>query len=141
VSRRLPGTLRVTIREAGAVALAQRNGQLALLDDSGRVLPFDPTSPAVDLPLADADAAVAGVLALIRDTNPDLFRRIQRGSRLRQDVLVEVAGGRMLLRADATPEAIHDLSLVEELLSRRHQAWRELDGRYASRVVGRGKRA
>jgi cell division septal protein FtsQ len=141
VSRRLPGTLRVVIREAEAVALAQRNGQLALLDDSGRVLPFDPTSPAVDLPLADPDAAVAGVLALIRDTNPDLFRRIERASRLRQDVLVEVAGGRMLFRADATPEAVHDLSLVEELLSRRHQPWRELDARFASRVVVRGKSA
>jgi cell division septal protein FtsQ len=138
IARRIPGTLRVTIREAEAVALAERNGRLVLLDARGRVLPFDPTSPAADLPLADPDPVVAGVLERIRDTDPDLFAGIDRGSRVRQDVVLEVGGGRVLLRADATEEEIRDLVLIRDLLTRERKSWRELDARFTSRVIVRG---
>lgn len=139
VSRRLPGTLRVTVEEAEAVALTERNGRLVLLDTRGKVLPFDPTSPAADLPLAEADPSVTGVLQRVRDTDPELFRGIGEGRRLRQDVALTFAEGRMLLRADATPEDIRDLALIRGLLAREGTPWRELDGRYSSRVIVRGR--
>jgi cell division septal protein FtsQ len=138
IARRIPGTLRVTIREAEAVALAERNGRLVLLDARGRVLPFDPTSPAADLPLADPDPVVAGVLERVRDTDPDLFAGIDRGSRVRQDVVLEVGGGRVFFRADATEEEIRDLVLIRDLLTRERKSWRELDARFTSRVIVRG---
>jgi cell division septal protein FtsQ len=138
IARRIPGTLRVTIREAEAVALAERSGRLVLLDARGRVLPFDPTAPAADLPLADPDPVVAGVLARVRDTDPDLFAGIDRGSRVRQDVVLEVGGGRVFFRADATEEEIRDLVLIRDLLTRERKSWRELDARYTSRVIVRG---
>ena len=141
ISRRLPGSLLVTIREAEAVALTERNGRLVPLDTRGRPLPFDPTRPADDLPLAPADAAVAGVLALIRDTDPDLFRGIDRGARLRQDVALELSGGRVLFRADATGDEIRDLAMILALLTREGRSWRELDARFASRIVVRGSDA
>ena len=79
ISRRLPGTLRVTVREAVPVALAERSGRLVLVDQSGSVLPFDPTHPAEDLPLAaEPDSAVAGLLARMRESEPDLFARVER---------------------------------------------------------------
>jgi cell division septal protein FtsQ len=138
IARRIPGTLRVTIREAEAVALAERSGRLVLLDARGRVLPFDPSAPAADLPLADPDPVVAGVLARVRDTDPDLFAGIDRGSRVRQDVVLEVGGGRVFFRADATEEEIRDLVLIRDLLTRERKSWRELDARYTSRVIVRG---
>jgi len=138
IARRIPGTLRVTIREAEAVALAERSGRLVLLDARGRVLPFDPTSPAADLPLADPDPLVAGVLERIRETDPDLFAGIDRGSRLRRDVVLEVGGGLVLFRADATEEEIRDLVLIRDLLTRERKSWRELDARFTSRVIVRG---
>src|ERR1043166_9095228 len=46
VTRRLPGTIRVTVREAEPVALAPRGGRLVLVDAGGRVLPFDPNKSA-----------------------------------------------------------------------------------------------
>ena len=141
VSRRLPGTLRFTIRESRVVALAPSGGKLVPLDESGRALPFDPTRPAMDLPIAEVDSAVAGVLALVRDARPDLYRRIERGTRVRQDVVLEIAGGRLLFRGDATVEEVHDLALIEELLTRRGEKWKELDARFASRVVVRGMSA
>jgi len=138
IARRIPGTLRVTIREAEAVALAERSGRLVLLDARGRVLPFDPTSPAADLPLADADPVVAGLLERVRETDPDLFAGIDRGSRVRQDVVLEVNGGRVFFRADATEDEIRDLVLIRDLLTRERKSWRELDARFTSRVVVRG---
>ncbi len=141
IARRLPGTLRVTVREAEAIALGERNGRLVLLDAQGRILPFDPTSPAADLPLAEADAAVAGVLARVRDTDPDLFAGIDRGSRLKQDVVLEVGGGKVIFRADATGDEIRDLSLIRDWLAREGTSWRELDARFTSRIVVRGRGA
>ena len=138
IARRIPGTLRVTIREAEAVALAERSGRLVLLDARGRVLPFDPTSPAADLPLADPDPLVAGVLDRVRETDPDLFAGIDRGSRVRQDVVLEVGGGRVYFRAEATEEEIRDLVLIRDLLTRERKSWRELDARFSSRVIVRG---
>lgn len=138
IARRIPGTLRVTIREAEAVALAERSGRLVLVDARGRVLPFDPTSPAADLPLADPDPVVAAVLERVRETDPDLFAGIDRGSRVRQDVVLEVGGGRVLFRADATEEEIRDLVLIRDLLARERKSWRELDARFTSRVIVRG---
>jgi cell division septal protein FtsQ len=138
IARRIPGTLRVTIREAEAVALAERSGRLVLLDARGRVLPFDPTSPAADLPLADPDPLVAGVLERVRETDPDLFAGIDRGSRVRHDVVLEVGGGRVYFRADATEEEIRDLVLIRDLLTRERKSWRELDARFTSRIIVRG---
>jgi cell division septal protein FtsQ len=137
VVRRLPGTLRVVLHEAEPVALAERGGRLVLLDAGGRVLPFDPTRAPADLPLAEADSGVAGVLARMRESDPELFGRVQRGARFRQDVAVEVEAGRILFRAGASSDEIRDLSLVAEVLARQGRSWKELDARYPPRVIVR----
>lgn len=141
IARRLPGTLRVTIREAEAIALGERNGRLVLLDARGGILPFDPTSPAADLPLAETDAAVAGLLARVRETDADLFAGIDRGSRIKQDVVLEMGGGRVIFRADATGDEIRDLALIKDWLARDGTSWRELDARFTARIVVRGRGA
>jgi cell division septal protein FtsQ len=138
VTRRLPGTLRVTVREAEPVALTERGGQLVLLDAAGHPLPFDPTRAAADLPLADADSGVAGLLARLRESDAELFARVQRGLRLRQDIALELQAGRVLFRAGASSDEIRDLSLVAAVLLRQRRAWRELDARFPPRVIVRG---
>ena len=141
VVRRLPGTLRVTIREAEAIALGERGGRLVLLDTRGRPLPFDPTSAPSNLPLAEPDPLVAGLLARVRDAEPELFGGIERGSRLRQDVVLDIGGGRVLFRADASDLEIHDLVLIRDWLAREGTTWRELDARFSARIVVRGRGA
>lgn len=138
ISRRLPGTLRVTVREAVPVALSERAGRLVLLDESGRILPFDPTRPAEDLPLAEADSAVAGLLARMREIEPGLFARVERGVRVRRDVALDLADGRVWFRAGASGEDIRNLMLVADYLARKGRTWRELDARFASRIFARG---
>lgn len=141
VTRRLPGVLRVAVREAEPVALAERAGRLVLLDSAGRSLPFDPTSPPADLPLAEPDSAVAGLLGRLRQGDPELFARVQRGTRFHQDIALDLGFGRILFRAGASDAAIRDLSLVAEVLSRQRRAWRELDARFLPRVIVRGSGA
>lgn len=138
LSRRLPGTIRVTVHEAEPVALAERSGRLVLLDAGGRALPFDPTQPASDLPIGEPDSAVAGVLARVREAEPGLYAQVERGSRIRQDVALDVGAGRILFRAGAGSGEIRDLMLVAGYLARRGQTWRELDARFMSRVFVRG---
>jgi hypothetical protein len=53
-------------------------------------------------------------------------------------VVLEVGGGRVWFRADATEEEIRDLVLIRDLLSRERKSWRELDARFTSRVIVRG---
>lgn len=141
VARRLPGTLRVVIREAEPVALTDQVGRLVLLDASGRLLPFDPTRAAADLPLAEPDSGVAGLLLRVREGDPELYARIQRGVRLHQDVVFELESGRILFRVGASSDEVRDLSLIASVLQRQGRAWRELDARFLPRVIVRGSGA
>jgi cell division protein FtsQ len=140
VSRRIPGTIRVTVREAVPVALGRRAGELALLDAGGRPLPFDPTRPALDLPLADPDSLVTRVLALVQESEPGLYARIERATRVRRDVALDLAEGRVLVRGSVAAAELADLLLVEAVLGREGRSWQELDARFPPRVVVRGAR-
>jgi hypothetical protein len=138
VHRRLPGTLRFRVREREAVALTERRGRLVLMDVNGKVLPFDPTTPADDLPLADADASVGHLLVRFRAAEPELYARVDAGRRARGDVVLESGATRWRLRGDATGEDFRALALVlGELARRGWTGWRELDARFTGRVIVR----
>lgn len=139
VTRRLPGTLQVRVREREAVALTERRGRLVLMDASGKALPFDPTSPAADLPLADADPAVGRLLVRFRAGEPGLYARVDAGRKARGDVVLESGGTRWWFRADAAEADFRALALVlSELTRRGWTGWRELDLRTSGRVIVRG---
>ena len=92
---------------------------LALLDARGRVLPFDPLRSAPDLPIAaDGDAVVTGVLARVRDYDPDLFARIGAAWRVGPDVVLEVGGRRLWFGAQVSAEDIRAVMAVEQALAR-----------------------
>jgi cell division protein FtsQ len=142
VGRRLPGTLRVELQEAVPVALASRGAALALLDARGRVLPFDPLRSAPDLPLAaNGDARVTGVLARVRDSDPDLFARIGAAWPVGPDVVLEVGGRRLWFGAQVSAEDIRAVTAVEQALARSGRPYQELDGRFAGQVIVRRTRA
>ncbi len=138
IRRRLPGTLRVHLRESDPVALTEREGRLALMDERGRVLPFDPTRVAPDLPVGPAEPAVARLLARVREVDPALFAELVSADRVRSDVILEAGARRRLVRADASAEVIQNMAEVARDLARQGRDWRELDGRFAGRVIVRG---
>ena len=142
IGRRLPGTLRVALVEAAPVALASRGDGLVLLDARGRVLPFDPLRSAPDLPFAAyGDAMVTGVLARVRDFDPDLFARIGAAWRVGPDVVLEVGGRRLWFGAQVSAEDIRAVMAVEQALARSGRPYQELDGRFAGQVIVRRTRA
>jgi cell division septal protein FtsQ len=142
VGRRLPGTLEVTLVEAVPVALASRGDGLVPLDARGRVLPFDPLRSAPDLPYAaNGDAVVTGVLARVRDGDPDLFARIGAAWRVGPDVVLEVGGRRLWFGAQVSAEDIRAVTAVEQDLARTGRSYQELDGRFAGQVIVRRTRA
>ena len=142
LGRRLPGTLRVELVEATPVALASRGDGLVLLDARGRVLPFDPLRSAPDLPFAAyGDVVVTGVLARVRDFDPDLFARIGAAWRVGPDVVLEVGGRRLWFGAQVSAEDIRAVMAVEQALARSGRPYGELDGRFAGQVIVRRPRA
>lgn len=138
VRRRLPGTLEIIVEEAVPVALAPRGAALALLDSSGRVLPFDPAASAPDLPIAaHADPLVARVLASVREHDPVLFGRIGAAWRVRDDVVLDLDGRRLWFGPAVTAEDIRAVMAVAQDLARQGRNYGELDGRFAAQVIVR----
>jgi cell division septal protein FtsQ len=138
VRRRLPGTLEIVVEEAVPVALAPRGATLALVDSSGRVLPFDPAATAPDLPVAaSADTLVVRVLASIKENDPPLFAGIDTARRVHDDVLLEWQGRRLWFGPAVTAEEIRAVMAVAQELARQGRSYRELDGRFAGQVIVR----
>ncbi len=138
IHRRLPGTLVVVVREAPAVALAPREGRLAMVGRNGKFLAFDPAVSAPDLPLVDKpDPVVAKVLGRLQDIDPELFSRVTTASQVRGDVVLDLGGRRLWLRPDVTAEDIRAVTAAEQVLGRQGRAWAELDGRFEGQVVVR----
>jgi len=138
VTRRLPGTLEIELVEIVPVALAPRSGGMALLDSSGRVLPFDPAASAPDLPVAaSADSVVARVLASVQEHDPVLFARVRTAWRVRDDVLLDVDGRQFWFGPAVTAEDIRAVMAVAQDLARQGRKYHELDGRYAGQVIVR----
>lgn len=141
LSRRWPGTLVVRLTEADPVGLARTDSGLVLIDDRGRVLPFDPVRAPADLPLAPADPVVAGLMARLREWEPGLYSEVEAAERAGGDVALRTGNRRLLLRGDATPETLRALVAVMGDLSRKGKRYQELDARYTDRVYVRGMRS
>ncbi len=137
VSRRFPGTLRVTVREAVPVALAVQADRLVFLDHRATVLPFDPARHAVSLPIADRSAATTTLLARIMVTDPAWYDIIDTATDDHGDVVLATAGQLVRMRANADDESLRAVRLVRDYLAQRGVAWRELDARFTGRVFVR----
>jgi cell division protein FtsQ len=137
--RRLPGTLEIVLDEAVPVALTPRTTGMALLDSSGKVLPFDPAASAPDLPIAaSADRVVARVLASVLLNEPMLFARIRAAWRMHDDVILDLDGRKLWFSSVATAEDIRAVMAVAQDLARQGRNYQELDGRFAGQVIVRG---
>lgn len=139
VSRRIPGTIRLTITEVAPVALVPGRDGLAPMDADGHLLPFDPAISAPDLPLAPrADSLVGRLLGQVRSADPALFAQVGSAERDGAWVILGIARRRLVFRPDASIETIRAVTAVAQDLARLGKTWRELDGRWAGQVIVRG---
>jgi cell division septal protein FtsQ len=139
VSRRLPGTLVVELKEVTPVALVAGREGMTAMDAAGKLLPYDLSVAAPDLPVIPrADSLVGQLLGQIRMVDPALFAQVSSAEREGNGVAVAVARRRLLFRADASMETIRAVTAVAHDLARLRRPWRELDGRWAGQVIVRG---
>ncbi len=137
--RRLPGTLVLHVTERRPVAVVPARGRLAYMDSAGRVLPYDPSRTAADLPVADSAAGPTGqLLGRVMRLAPGLFAEVTEARAVDGDVMLIVEGRRYLFRPDATLEDMRAVQAVAADLVRKGAHFSELDGRFPGTVVVRG---
>src|SRR6266566_7241620 len=150
ITRRMPGTLVVTIQENLPVALIQTSGGLLPYDSLGRQLPIDPSRTNLDLPIvASTDPVLLKLVGAIRATEPLVFARIEEVRRTgREEILLTLSRGpefvgtasdsaapnrrtlRVRVPVGLSVERLADIFPVETDLARRQVRVGELDFRY-----------
>ena len=152
VSRKMPGTLVVTIKENLPVALIQTPAGLLPYDSTGKQLPIDPARTNLDLPIvATDDPVLLKLVGAIRAAEPRVYARIEEAKRTgREEILLTLSRGAgsadTILRGRAllvrvpiglSVERLADIFPVESDLARRQLHVGELDLRYHDQVIAR----
>ena len=152
VERDLPGTLRVMVTERTPVAFVPARDGVRPADATGTVLPIDPATTPLDLPVAtSADSALLSVLDGLRQNAPTIYARVTQAGRVGDDELrftltggaVGAAGPAMantiVVRTspDVTVARFKDILPVEADLARNHLRAVELDLRFHDQVIAR----
>jgi cell division septal protein FtsQ len=158
ITRRLPGTLVVTVQENQPVALIQSSAGLVPYDSVGHVLPIDPARTNLDLPIvATSDPVLLKLVGAIRYTVPRVFSRIEEVRRTGRDEIVLTLSRSQAQRTRAvgdtiasyagtvrvriplglSVERLADIFPVENDLARRQVHVGELDLRYRDQVIAR----
>jgi cell division septal protein FtsQ len=157
ITRRMPGTLVVTIKENLPVALIQTSAGLLPYDSMGKQLPIDPARTNLDLPIvATTDPVLLKLVGAIRAAQPRVFARIEEVRRTgRDEILLTLSRGareagatgdtaapesrtlRVRVPVGLSVERLADIFPVEIDLARRQVHVGELDLRYRDQVIAR----
>jgi cell division septal protein FtsQ len=153
ITRRMPGTLVVTVQENQPVALIQTRSGLLPYDSAGRQLPIDPSRVNLDLPIvATNDPALLKLVGAIRYAAPNVFSRLEEVRRTGRDEILLTLSRRARAPGDSTEsqgmlrvrvpidlsvERLTDIFPVENDLARRQAHVDELDLRYRDQVIAR----
>jgi hypothetical protein len=110
-----------------------------VFDERGVALPIDPSRVDVDAPvLATADVPLLRLLAAMRESTPDLYRRVSE--------LKRVGGGELLFQLDDVPvramasvsvDDLNQIGPVTDDLRKRSVRVVELDLRYTDPIIAR----
>jgi cell division protein FtsQ len=153
ITRRMPGTLVVTVQENQPVALIQTRTGLLPYDSVGRQLPIDPARVNLDLPIvATNDPALLKLAGAIRYAVPNVFARLEEVRRTGRDEVLLTLSRRASVAGDTAQskgmlrvrvpiglsvDRLTDIFPVETDLARRQARVGELDLRYRDQVIAR----
>jgi hypothetical protein len=143
LSRRVPGTLRVTVVEEEPVALAPGRAGMVPLDCEAGRLPYDPAHAGLALPIVErADSLLVRALCVVRAADAALYASVEAvragggGS-----VILELEDQRVRLNGTPSTGDVAAVVLVRQHLEATGQAFAELDARYHGLVYARGRRS
>jgi cell division protein FtsQ len=158
ISRKMPGTLVITVSENLPVALVPTPKGFLPYDSLGKQLPIDPSRQPLDLPVvATRDPILLKLVGALRTLEPGLFARVEEvrraGAQEIQLTLSPIPGEatadsgdsvsirRPSVRVRATTglsvARLADIFPVESDLARRKARVDELDLRYRDQVIAR----
>lgn len=139
VTRRLPGTLRVELRERVPVAFVPSEAGLVALDGDAQPLPYDPTVGRLDLPIvARVDTMLVRTLALVRAVDSTLYSAVDGARRGRgQTVILEIGQRDVLFTTSPTTSEIRAVEAVRRHLTATGRSFAALDARFAGWIVVR----
>jgi cell division protein FtsQ len=142
VTRRLPGTVVVTLTERRPVALVPTPGGLRAVDERGVRLPLDPSVTPVDVPVLTAAPrapAVYHLLGAMQRDAPRLYARVSaiRAGSSDSEMVLDVAGLPVRALTSVPLARLSDIEPVERDLARRQLRAAELDLRYRDQVIAR----
>ena len=139
MTRRLPGTLVVTVIENLPVAFLSDARGLHPYAGSGRALPIDPARSALALPVIfTPDPRLLRELDRIRREQPAFFARISEAARdSAGDLVLGLDGFRVRASLGVSADGLTDIFPVEFDLARRGLLIAELDLRYRDQVIAR----
>jgi cell division protein FtsQ len=141
VTRRLPGTIVVRVKERHPVALVAAPGGLRAVDERGRRLPRDPSRTPVDAPVVTAaprDTMVYHLLGAMQREAPALYAKLSsiRASGA-DEIVLQIADLPVRAMTNVTLARLGDIEPVERDLMRRQLRPTELDLRYRDQVIAR----
>jgi len=141
VTRRLPGTLVVRVKERHPVALVDAPGGLRAVDERGRRLPLDPSKTPVDAPVVTAaprDTIVYHLLGEMQRESPALYAKLSSIRAAGADeIVLQIADLSVRAMTNVTLERLGDIDPVQRDLTRRQLHAAEIDLRYRDQVIAR----
>lgn len=141
VTRRLPGTIVVRVKERHPVALVTAPGGLRAVDERGRRLPLDPSRTPVDAPVVTAaprDTMVYHLLGAMQREAPALYAKLSSIRAAGADeIVLQIADLPVRAMTNVTLARLGDIEPVERDLARRQLRPSELDLRYRDQVIAR----
>ena len=139
ITRRLPGTLVVTIAENLPIAMVSTERGFLVFDEHGRQLPLDPSQIPVNVPIAARrDTALFRLLARVRADRPKVFDRLSDVTRVGdREVLIHFDKLQVRAMLDVTAERLAEIFPVEADLAKRQARVAELDLRFRDQVIAR----
>ena len=141
VTRRLPGTLVVRVKERHPVALVDAPGGLRAVDERGRRLPLDPSRTPVDAPVVTAaprDTLVYHLLGDMQRESPALYAKLSSIRALGADeIVLQISDLSVRAMTNVTLARLGDIDPVQRDLTRRQLHAAEIDLRYRDQVIAR----
>ena len=139
ISRKLPGTIVITVTEYQPIALVPGPQGFRVFDERGVVLPIDPSRIDVDVPvLAAADPALFTLLAGMKQSLAPLYGRVSELRRVgKRELLFQLDNAPVRTLSTVSLEDLRQIEAVEDDLRKRSVRAVELDLRYKDQIIAR----
>jgi len=141
VTRRLPGTLVVRVKERHPVALVDAPGGMRAVDERGRRLPLDPSRTPIDAPIVTAaprDTLVYHLLGGMQREAPALYAKLSSIRAIGADeIVLQISDLSVRAMTNVTLARLGDIDPVQRDLTRRQLHAAEIDLRYRDQVIAR----